>query len=343
VDDKYLIVVLVLVILFGATACRRLAATSARGSGSSGRASPKARKAMMSRRRRRRRQPTTTAPRAEEPTPKPEAAAPARRWQAIGGVAGLVAALAYSSFLLAGPLGSTLDPTTSYVSRLGVRTQPASAFFRTTDMVAGGLIVVLAAALRSGLGRDWRRDAGTAALELAGAAGPARPLLDGCHRRRLCQEGRPIPAPGPRPRRPRRCQRVVPLTQLGPDLRVGRLPRLAVVTPDLLHDMHSGSVHRADIFLQRLDQLLRISPEGTSTVLVVPSTRARATAASRGGAAGATWPPSWSARASRPAPAIRPPMTTTACSAPSSCGSGSGRCATPPMHRRGRSRSSPGQ
>ena len=81
-----------------------------------------------------------------------------------------MAALAYSSFLLAGPLGSRLDPTTSYVSELGVRTQPASAFFRATDMVAGGLIVVLAAALRSGLARDWRRDAGTAALELAGAA-----------------------------------------------------------------------------------------------------------------------------------------------------------------------------
>jgi hypothetical protein len=68
---------------------------------------------------------------------------------------------------------------------------------------------------------------------------------------------------------PRRCRRVVPLTQLGPDLRAGRLPRLAVVTPDLLHDMHSGSVHRADIFLQRLDRLLRSSPEGTSTVLVL--------------------------------------------------------------------------
>jgi hypothetical membrane protein len=85
-------------------------------------------------------------------------------------VAGLVAALAYSSFLLAGPLGSTLDPTTSYVSELGARTQPASVFFRAVDMVAGGLIVVLAAALRSGLARDWRRDTGTAGLVLAGAA-----------------------------------------------------------------------------------------------------------------------------------------------------------------------------
>lgn len=85
-------------------------------------------------------------------------------------MAGLVAALAYSSFLLAGPLGSRLDPTTSYVSELGARTQPASGFFRATDMVAGGLIVVLAAALRRDLARDWRRDVGTAALGLAGAA-----------------------------------------------------------------------------------------------------------------------------------------------------------------------------
>jgi Protein of unknown function (DUF998) len=37
-------------------------------------------------------------------------------------------------------------------------------------MVAGGLIVVLAAALRRDLARNWRRDAGTAALGLAGVA-----------------------------------------------------------------------------------------------------------------------------------------------------------------------------
>jgi hypothetical protein len=68
---------------------------------------------------------------------------------------------------------------------------------------------------------------------------------------------------------PRRCRRVVPLTQLGPDLGAGRLPRLAVVTPDLDHDMHSGSVQKADVFLRRLDQRLRSSPEATSILLVV--------------------------------------------------------------------------
>jgi hypothetical protein len=56
----------------------------------------------------------------------------------MGGVAGLVAALGYSSFPVAGPLGSTLDPTISYVSGLGARRQPASAFFQAVDMSRAG-------------------------------------------------------------------------------------------------------------------------------------------------------------------------------------------------------------
>jgi phospholipase C len=68
---------------------------------------------------------------------------------------------------------------------------------------------------------------------------------------------------------PVRCRRVVPLTQLGPDLRGGRLPRFGMVTPDLIHDMHSGSIHAADAFLGRLDHQLRASPEGRSTLLIV--------------------------------------------------------------------------
>jgi hypothetical protein len=68
---------------------------------------------------------------------------------------------------------------------------------------------------------------------------------------------------------PRRCRRVVPLAQLGPDLGGGRLPRFAMVTPDLAHDMHSGSVHAADAFLQRLVHQLRASPERSSTLLIV--------------------------------------------------------------------------
>ncbi|HYY80904.1 MAG TPA: alkaline phosphatase family protein [Actinomycetes bacterium] len=67
-----------------------------------------------------------------------------------------------------------------------------------------------------------------------------------------------------------RCHRVVPLTQLAADLRGGRLPRFAVVTPDLRHDMHSGTVASADAFLRRLYRELARSPAWRAgTVLVV--------------------------------------------------------------------------
>jgi phosphatidylinositol-3-phosphatase len=67
-----------------------------------------------------------------------------------------------------------------------------------------------------------------------------------------------------------RCHRVVPLTRLAGDLRGGRLPRFTVVTPDLRHDMHSGTVASADAFLRRLYRELAGSPAWrTGTVLVV--------------------------------------------------------------------------
>jgi hypothetical protein len=69
---------------------------------------------------------------------------------------------------------------------------------------------------------------------------------------------------------PARCHRVVPLSWLGPDLRHRRLPRFAVITPDLDHDMHSGSVARADTFLHRLYQeLAGSSAWRPGTLLVV--------------------------------------------------------------------------
>jgi len=101
----------------------------------------------------------------------------AQRRLAVGGVAGLVGAAAYSSFLLARLFGSTLDPVDSYVSELGVRAQPASAFFRASDALAGLLIVLLALVRRDGLPGDWRREAGRAALAMAGAAS----VFDGWH------------------------------------------------------------------------------------------------------------------------------------------------------------------
>jgi hypothetical protein len=110
-------------------------------------------------------------------TPGAKPSPTARRRSAVGGVAGLVGAAAYSSFPLARLLGSTLDPVNSYVSELGVRTQPASAFFRGSDALAGLLIVLLALVLRDGLPPEWRREAGRAALAMAGAAS----VFDGWH------------------------------------------------------------------------------------------------------------------------------------------------------------------
>jgi hypothetical protein len=56
----------------------------------------------------------------------------------MSGVAGLVAALGYSSFPLAGPLGSTLDPTTSYVSGLGAPQAAGECVLQAVDMSRAG-------------------------------------------------------------------------------------------------------------------------------------------------------------------------------------------------------------
>ena len=50
---------------------------------------------------------------------------------------------------------------------------------------------------------------------------------------------------------PRRCADVVPLTRLGPDVRAGRLPRFAWITPNLCDDMHDCGVRTGDAFLAR--------------------------------------------------------------------------------------------
>jgi phosphatidylinositol-3-phosphatase len=69
---------------------------------------------------------------------------------------------------------------------------------------------------------------------------------------------------------PLRCRRVVPLTRLNADLGRGRLPWFAMLTPDLRHDMHSGSIRQADTFLHRLDrQLLAASPRRSGILLIV--------------------------------------------------------------------------
>lgn len=64
--------------------------------------------------------------------------------------------------------------------------------------------------------------------------------------------------------RPSRCRNVVPLTRLAGDLRAGRLPALAWITPNLCDDGHDCALGSVDRFLARLGPyLLRsLGPRG---------------------------------------------------------------------------------
>jgi hypothetical protein len=98
-----------------------------------------------------------------------------------GGVAGSFGACAYSSFLLEKLLGSPLNPAHAYVSELGVRSQPASAFFRVSDVLAGAALLFFAWVLWRCLPPDWRCRPGCCAVAVMGAASVvsgAKPL--GC-------------------------------------------------------------------------------------------------------------------------------------------------------------------
>jgi hypothetical protein len=53
-------------------------------------------------------------------------------------------------------------------------------------------------------------------------------------------------------RRPARCGRVVPLTELARDERLGTLPRFIWITPNLCNDMHDCDAATGDRFLARL-------------------------------------------------------------------------------------------
>jgi Protein of unknown function (DUF998) len=87
-----------------------------------------------------------------------------------GGLVGLFAACAYSSFVLEKALGSPLNPAHAYVSELGARSQPATAFFRVSDVLAGAGLIVLAWALLRWLPADWRCRLGCGAIAVMGAA-----------------------------------------------------------------------------------------------------------------------------------------------------------------------------
>ncbi len=67
---------------------------------------------------------------------------------------------------------------------------------------------------------------------------------------------------------PRRCDNVVPLTQLQVDIEHNALPRFAWITPNLCDDMHNCGVASGDAFLRRtLPRLLRaVGPRGAIIV-----------------------------------------------------------------------------
>jgi hypothetical protein len=68
---------------------------------------------------------------------------------------------------------------------------------------------------------------------------------------------------------PARCRRVVPATQLGGDLRGGRLADFSWISPNLCHDGHDCSLRTADRFLRRLvpPVLAGLGPHGFLALL----------------------------------------------------------------------------
>ena len=48
---------------------------------------------------------------------------------------------------------------------------------------------------------------------------------------------------------PQRCNQVVPLTQFSSDLQRNQLPDFVWITPNLVHDMHDGTIHDGDSWL----------------------------------------------------------------------------------------------
>jgi hypothetical protein len=100
-----------------------------------------------------------------------------RRLLALGGAAGIAGALLYSSFLVAGLVGSRLDPTTAFISELAVPGQPASGLFRLADTLAGALIVGFGAVLFHRLAGERYAAAGSLCLMALGFAS----IGDGLH------------------------------------------------------------------------------------------------------------------------------------------------------------------
>lgn len=111
----------------------------------------------------------------------------------VGGVAGLTGSVLYSSFLVAGMVGSRLSPVDSFVSELEVPGQPASGLFRTIDAVCGLVIAVFAVGLWYRLPHARPATLGCAFLVMFGLCGvldarypmPCTPSTDRACQRRI--------------------------------------------------------------------------------------------------------------------------------------------------------------
>ncbi|MGW5732206.1 MULTISPECIES: DUF998 domain-containing protein [Streptomyces] len=95
-----------------------------------------------------------------------------RRATRAGAVSALLTlgAVAYSAWLLEAFLGTGLSPLSSYVSELAARDQPFGTLFRTTDLIAGLLVLAGAVGALLWLPRRWSTVVGWAGLALFGAA-----------------------------------------------------------------------------------------------------------------------------------------------------------------------------
>jgi hypothetical protein len=89
---------------------------------------------------------------------------------------------------------------------------------------------------------------------------------------------------------PKRCHRVVPLARLGSDLRRGRLPTYASISPNLCDDTHDCGVGSGDRFLAHLVPTLRkaIGPDGYIVLTWDEGTSDRGCCGDSGGGAIAT-------------------------------------------------------
>lgn len=101
--------------------------------------------------------------------------------RAIGSVAGIVSAVAYSSFLFGPAAHSHLPVASSFISELEADGQPYAGLFRLSDIISGLLIVALAAVLYQLVPRERALSVGcllTAAMGLASVADGATTM--GC-------------------------------------------------------------------------------------------------------------------------------------------------------------------